>query len=253
MTEPPRGGRSKDSIPSPTPDPAPLSRHHPHPLPLPGANFQRGQGGGGKRICGRYARSCSDWGLAYPAAAAAGARRIPLAPWSCDLREGPQSLPTACALLTDDDGAGAHQPDLFLERHPLRGARAGSGTRGRRGHRARIPAPSRLLYVACHVAVTPHSSSLLYPVRPARRQSVGRSVCRFARSRGQRPQAGACAGTGPGPPGAPERLNPRRDGRRASRQPPSPSALKGNCPFPPTSLGGQEGTWIRVRKDSLVE
>lgn len=145
------------------------------------------------------------------------------------------------APLTDDDGAGAHQPDLFLERHPLRGARAGSRARGRRGRRAGVPAPAGLLYVACHVAVPPHPSSLRYPVRPARRQSVGQSVCwcaRGPRSPGQRPQAGACAGTGPGPPGAPRAAGSREGRKEGPPAAPSPTALKGNSPFPPTLAWG---------------
>lgn len=190
-------------------------------------------------VAGRSARFCSKWGQVYSPAMAAGARRVPL-PLTVlgrNIKGLPQALHALYAPLTNDYGASAHQPDLFLECHPLRGARARARARGRRGHRAGVPAPAWLLYVACHVAVPPHPSSLRYPVCPARRQySVGRFVCRCARgprSPGQRPQAGACAGTGPGPPGAPGRLDPGRDGRRAGRQPPPPSPLKGTPPAPP--------------------
>lgn len=60
---------------------------------------------------------------------------------------------------------------------------------------------------------------------------------------------------GPGPPGAPGRLDPGRDGRRAGRQPPPPPSLKGTPPSlsPNSSLGRQEGSRIRLRKDFLVE
>lgn len=231
-----RGGCSTETSPPPSPPPrAP---------PPPRSNFRRDWESGGKRICGHHARPSSQRGQVYSAAIATGAQRVSLALRGRNSKGIPRAFHPVCALLTDDDGAGAHQPDLFLERHPLRGARAGSRTRGRRGRRAGVPAPSGLLYVACHVAVPPFPSSLRYPVCPARRQSVGRPVCRCARgprSPGQRPQTGACAGTQPGPPGAPERLDPVRDGRRARRQPPPPLPLKGT-PFPPNpSLGRQEG------------
>lgn len=108
--------------------------------------------------------------------------------------------PPAPVPLTDDDGTGAHQPDLLLERHPLRGARAGTPAGGGRGRRARVPAPARLR-VAGHVAVPPRPRSPRYPVGPTGRLSVRPSGCRCAppSQPGQRPQAGACAGAGPGP------------------------------------------------------
>lgn len=57
----------------------------------------------------------------------------------------------------------------------------------------------------------------------------------------------------PGGPRAAGSREGRKEGRPAA---PSPTALKGNSPFPPTpnpSQGRQEGTGIRLRKDFLVE
>lgn len=114
--------------------------------------------------------------------------------------------PPARAPLTDDDGAGAHQPDLLLERHPLRGAGAGARAGGGRGCRAGMSAPARLLRVAGHVAVPPRPRSLRCPVCPTGRQSVGPSVCPCARrlrspDSAHRRAHALARGPVPGPPG----------------------------------------------------
>lgn len=93
-------------------------------------------------------------------------------------------------------------------------------------------------------------------VRPAASQSVSPSDCRCAsRSQpGQRSQAGACAGAGPGLR-APGRQGPERDGRRAGWQPPPPPSLKGTFPAPPVpSPGlGEKETWGRPGKNFPAE
>lgn len=160
----------------------------------------------------------------------------------------------AAARLTHDDGAGAHQPDLLLERHPLRGARARTRAGGRRGRRAEVPAPARLLRVAGHVAVPPRPRSLrcpvgpfapqplLRPLRPSVRPSVGRSV-RASLTAGQRPPAGACAGKRPGPGPVRGRRGPRSGGRRTgSRVLPS---ARGS---PPPSRPERREDWGRCRE-----
>ena len=103
--------------------------------------------------------------------------------------------PPAPVPLTDDDGTGAHQPDLLLERHPLRGAGAGTPAGGGRGRRARVPAPARLLRVAGHVAVPPRPRSPHCPVGPTGRLSVRLSV-RAALSAGTAPTGGRMRGRG---------------------------------------------------------
>lgn len=162
----------------------------------------------------------------------------------CPFLRGPRCLGPSPVWgpLTDNDGAGAQQPDLLLERHPLRGpgarARAGRG----RGRRAGVPAPAQLSRVAGHASVPPRPLSLpALPRVSAGGRSVGPSGCRSA----SRPGSGRMRWRG-ARAAAPGRQGPegRKEGWPAA---PSPTFLKGRfpraspSPLRPQSRPGREG------------
>lgn len=205
-------------------------------------------GGGNKspvQLCeGRHHR-CSGSPLPFsPTVTTSRSTRrgVPLVPRVCALRAPPGSHPPG-APLTDDDGAGAHQPDLLLERHPLRGSGAGSGAGGGRGRWAGVPAPARLLRVAGHVSVPPLPRSLHCQVCPTGRQSVGPPVCPYAcrpRSPDSAHRRAHALARGPG--GGPQEAGAREGRKEGWQAAPSPTFLKGNSPrTPPQSWPGRVG------------
>lgn len=118
---------------------------------------------------------------------------------------GRGSAPPPAATLTDDDGTGAEQPDLLLQRHPL-GA-AGRAALLPAGHRAR--------------AALPRAARMRRPQR-------GSGGVRERGSRGRRERAGMRM-----------RMRLRRAPLRAARRTCAPAARSGRAPRGSTALAAR--------------